>query len=747
MIRGTLAFLLLLAALLATLLIVSASVQASMPATPSSVLLPSRPQDSSSDRFSNPYDEWYAKRGAAYLVNHPDAIQFGVLDGRSSSESRIALAGVDLHYLLTIDNPASGKARVTLAVSDVTADTFEVREHGYHGLYVNVLSLAAYDVNGLPLTVQHLPDSGPGSFGKKADVWRIQSDGLSEFHIEYTVQPGLIESDEHRGYVGRDFAALAGEYVFLVPYGVSANTIRVAFDLPAGWSAYTPWSIEGKEYNPAIPSVDQIDSLSVSVFALGQFDVFSETVGTTEVAVAAYANWPEDLKRDLARRSWQILAYQTEVFGSSVGEHYLAIFCPEAPNEKSVFVGEWSTSQGYSIRHKQDGTYWGRWDVFAHQTFHRWNGWAWSMGGYRSWFGEGPNQFYEGKTVTELRYQRPWGDMEDELRWYAQEYQQDYVQTGKDRPLYSDRDQLDTFLIYRKGALASFLLAKEIYLRTDGSRNFDDFLRALFQEYGHHQALCDEECLIDELNALTGTDFTAFFDDYIYGTVPLPMDWAFEDDDGDGLSNALEIGWDTHPKDTDTDDDGFSDAREVSVGTDPLDPSSVPHFSYLPYVARDYGEPALPIRIDGEGEDWEQFAPAATDPRDDTKGGLHTDMKAAYVEVGPYSAYVMVEAYDPPLLSDATVELNLDLVTADGRTWELHTNINSDGRFYALTDLDGDGEWEEYSVPGAEVGWGNVMELRLLLPQLGRPKQARFTSANFWCNVGGEWTWVDMIKP
>jgi hypothetical protein len=290
------------------------------------------------------------------------------------------------------------------------------------------------------------------------------------------------------------------------------------------------------------------------------------------------------MKEELAQRSWDIFAYQTSVFGGPVGERYLAIFCPRAPDGRSIYAGEWSTSQGYSIQVEADGSYWGQWDMFAHQIFHRWNGWAWGMYGYHSWFGEGPNVFYEMKTVTELRIERPYGDMEEQLRWMYETYLDDYVTAGQDEPLASH--DLDTFLIYRKGALAAFLMAKEIYIRTDGTHNFDHLLQALRQKYGHHAAPCSEECLKAELADLTGTDFTQFFDDYVYGTETLPMDWAFDDDDGDGLSNALEIGWDTHPEVQDTDGDGVSDGLEVRLGSDPTDATDVIWPIYLPLVTR-----------------------------------------------------------------------------------------------------------------------------------------------------------------
>jgi hypothetical protein len=106
-------------------------------------------------------------------------------------------------------------------------------------------------------------------------------------------------------------------------------------------------------------------------------------------------------------------------------------------------------------------------------------------------------------------------------------------------------------------------LAKEIYLRTNGARNLDDLMKVLYQKYKNLNGRCDEDCLQAEIETLTGVSFSQFFNDYIYGTAPLPMDWAFDrDDDGDGLSNSGEIYFDTHPNTADTDGDGFDDGVE-----------------------------------------------------------------------------------------------------------------------------------------------------------------------------------------
>lgn len=235
-----------------------------------------------------------------------------------------------------------------------------------------------------------------------------------------------------------------------------------------------------------------------------------------------------------------------------------------------------------------------------------------------------------------------------------------------------------------------------------------------------------------------------------HGTDPLVTD-TDEDDLTDG-DEVLVYG--TDPLNPDSDGDGYSDGLEVSAGTDPLDPDSFPKMQmvYLPAVLYNYARPALRIRIDGEGQDWLNFLPVAVDPHGDTMGPPHTDLKAIFTATEPRYAYVMVELHDPPLLTQGTIELNMHLVVdSGGDAKRLHTNINSDGSFYAWMDLNGDGvidsSTEGIAVPGVQVAWGTVMELRLPLSELGNPVDVRPTWVKFWCDVDGEWRGVDSLAP
>lgn len=168
---------------------------------------------------------------------------------------------------------------------------------------------------------------------------------------------------------------------------------------------------------------------------------------------------------------------------------------------------------------------------------------------------------------------------------------------------------------------------------------------------------------------------------------------------------------------------------------------------YLPMVAHRFPTTQLPIVIDGDGEEWQAYSPLATDAQGDTTGGPGTDVKSVYSQEDEVHVYIMVDIYDPPMRSDGTIELNMDIIGQNGKSWWLHTNIGANGSFSAWTDLDENGDLEEYPIEGEVVAWDNVMEIKIPLSQLDSPQQTVVTFVNFWTHVDGEWQWVDILTP
>jgi predicted metalloprotease with PDZ domain len=79
---------------------------------------------------------------------------------------------------------------------------------------------------------------------------------------------------------------------------------------------------------------------------------------------------------------------------------------------------------------------------------------------------------------------------------------------------------------YTKGALLAFVLDIEIRKRTNNNKTLDDVLKHTWQNY--QQSGLENNTIQLIVNQLSNTDFTNFFDDYLYGFVELPLKASFD---------------------------------------------------------------------------------------------------------------------------------------------------------------------------------------------------------------------------
>jgi hypothetical protein len=489
---------------------------------------------------------------------------------------------IDVEYIFTIDNPSSGQGKIKMTIDNLSSNTLSIMPlKTYDPRWgVNVITIEAKDKDGNSLNLNSLPYNN-------SIKWTVDTTGLNKCIIEYTVEPKAYDAPEYgtgykyyHGYISQDFAVSSTAYIFLIPVDVDTsppiepNSMKISFKVPQGWQIITPWPQENGVYYPlSIPSIDWNDLFGNGIFGLGNFDLHNKKIGNAEVIVAFYGTWSNEFKEDITQNIWDIYSYQTSVWKDSLEYRYLVIYSPDSVNGDLITgaLGE----LGQQLPLNEDPSFI-NWSDFSHEMCEcRWISMDWVYVGPPSlWAQGGFSQYYGHKSVIKTRiYTSQWA-MADFSSIYD-DYKQ-LVKEGKDLPLASQEADTDYSLALTKGTLVSFLLSKEIYLRTFGNLTFDNLNRLLFQKYWLKGSYIDEEVIKLELENLTGLDFTQFFNDYIYGIKQLPLDWAFQDDDSDGLPNAVEIFWDTNPNRVDTDSDGYSDSGEVNAGTDPSDRRSCP---------------------------------------------------------------------------------------------------------------------------------------------------------------------------
>ena len=127
------------------------------------------------------------------------------------------------------------------------------------------------------------------------------------------------------------------------------------------------------------------------------------------------------------------------------------------------------------------------------------------------------------------------------------------------------------------------------------------------------------------------------------------------------------------------------------------------------------------INVDGEPSDWSSLSPAVTDPEGDSMCGTDTDIKHIYTAIDDNYAYVMVETYNKPIHSTATIEINFSFEAG-----ELHTNI-SDTEVNAWKPTP-----DTYPINEEIVIRGSVIEIKIPLTQLANTTYFNPTFINIW---------------
>jgi hypothetical protein len=151
----------------------------------------------------------------------------------------------------------------------------------------------------------------------------------------------------------------------------------------------------------------------------------------------------------------------------------------------------------------------------------------------------------------------------------------------------------------------------------------------------------------------------------------------------------------------------------------------------------DVSSTALAITIDGNPGDWAASVPVFTDAAGDNGGGpAGTDIGSVRSYVDDSDVYILVEVHDPSMVYTATIELTLDYKpgkhhSTSGSTVDLGTNIWNGG----ISAWVGDNE--PYDITGAQVAFGEGMEIRIPRNQLEDTTYAIPVFVNIWVDGTG----------
>jgi len=453
------------------------------------------------------------------------------------------LFGIDLNYTMIVDETLAKDhiVHVKAEVSKLSTPKLTITMSMWHaGGYQNrkVTSFFASTESGSPVKVTY---SATG----QEQFWAVECGAATKILFEYSIMMNVMRANTYQGYLGTNYGMTEAAATFLVPLSCPIANIRIGFSLPSGWSAFSPWQREGNKFT--IPSFGgtmfrysptiELQLFLWSTYAVGAFDQFSKMIDNTNVTIVVYSGWEKSFQEEIIKTSFDLYEYTIRLFAKLAQKRCIAIWAPLTDDGRDVSACEWSTSHGmttdqrkyFNIQNSRSQNPL----QFHHRIFHIWNaceptGLAWATPD-EIWGAEGMCQYYNAKAVAEVRKLQyvPW--LPSVLKWYQKEivgtkYDLSLVEAAKYFQAGMTEYDVDNFRLmpYYKGALVSYLLDSLIQ-RMPGNRSLDDFMRYLYAYYGANTGTISNRNLQLHLNAITGFNFSLFFDKYIYGTEQLPL--------------------------------------------------------------------------------------------------------------------------------------------------------------------------------------------------------------------------------
>jgi predicted metalloprotease with PDZ domain len=418
-----------------------------------------------------------------------------------SATYRIEVLRLDPPRLaVTADLPVAGRE---LAMD--TERPAEIPELDAGGWPAFVSNLWVSDATGRPLEVASAGEAG----------WRLAQPHSGRVTLHYEVDYAALAA---RGWPALREAAFAdandlvfiGRSLFVTTPGMGASTI--AFTLPRGWRAVTPWAPR--------PGSHAAYSVRTPVELLRNLVVLTRSVpdvvsaGGFRLLVVPMGQW-QPAREEVGRVLRAAIPRLVRLIGFEERENYLVVLLPVAERGGESFQQSFALTVG-DPPSRANRAAWG--NTLAHEIFHYWNAGRLHGADYPSsqWFQEGFTEYaanlslVTGKLVTPDEFLRKLAEHVGNARRLTTSLEGSGSHKGP--PLYS------------AGALVAFTWDLSIRQATGGRRSLKDFWRALWRQTAGGRRPFEWRDLQSALEATALEDWEAFHRAYIAGSEPLPLD-------------------------------------------------------------------------------------------------------------------------------------------------------------------------------------------------------------------------------
>ncbi|WMS88622.1 M61 family metallopeptidase [Pleionea litopenaei] len=438
-----------------------------------------------------------------------------------------------VHYLVDFQQPQHHLADIQVKFPkhegkqlDISLPVWRTGRYEILDLSKGIRNFSAFDANGKALEWRAIDKAS----------WRIESNG-EPVTIQYLLYANDIGSRTR--HIDDTHAFLDATATFVYSPQLRDRPIKVRLMVPNKWRSRSGMESAGKHTFVA----DNYDVLVDSPIETGIHSFREFTVGDREYELLFWGRGNYDeakIEGDLAKLDRQVEAIWKEF---PYSRYVYMIHATSGPRGATEHINS-TVIQRQRDRFGSRSDYLDFMGTAAHELIHTWNVKAYRPAAlvpydYQKesytpllWVAEGSTSYYDTLLVrraeisTQAEFHKEIAkSIEKLLNRPGRE-----VQSVSEASWYSWIESTNDFTInhgvniYAKGSLVSWLLDYKIREATNNQKRFEDVHRLLFQRFNASEKGFTDEDLLSLVNEVTGKDFGSFWDDYVWGTKPIPFD-------------------------------------------------------------------------------------------------------------------------------------------------------------------------------------------------------------------------------
>lgn len=374
----------------------------------------------------------------------------------------------------------------------------------------------------------------------RPNTWRVETKGVKAVAVDFDYRADApLSADQAR--LEKDMAFFTGIQLFPMIEGHTSRPSTVRFLVPEGWKVMSALK---ETTEPMTYTAPDYDTLAEAPAQMGKFDETRFDVGGKPhfLVTAPEGAMTKENAAAFSDMLAKTVSAQSQIFGELPYDKYV-FFCvfrsPEGNSAQSSMGYLNSTmlviAPGERAPFRRVGL------IAGHEVFHLWNGkrirpvefW---MPDYNKVAATPLVWVMEGFATYYCRLARYRAGLDDQSTFMhgMQEMMLGYL-IDDNRKAFSTADasmmtvhDYETTVAFKpsahqNGLLLALLMDLSIRRDTAGARSLDDVMKALYRDYYKKGRGYSTEDLLRIVNQVSGVDYKAFFDSYVWGAEELPF--------------------------------------------------------------------------------------------------------------------------------------------------------------------------------------------------------------------------------